>query len=143
MADLKKKKLGKGLGALLSGNSAAFQPAAAPAAVGPDAPAAAAAPAALADGSMLIATRFGDVNQIHRVAVPGGAGAVPVAHGDVSLGGERMSRQAVLVVVDLHLGVGPLVQLDHSPRLDEPTAIVLSVVTVALCLLFFKKKDLL
>lgn len=54
MADLKKKKLGKGLGALLSGNSAAFQPAAAPAAVGPDAPAAAAAPAALADGSMLV-----------------------------------------------------------------------------------------
>ncbi|WP_374534348.1 alpha/beta fold hydrolase [Phenylobacterium sp.] len=27
----------------------------------------------LSDGSMLIATRFGDVNQIHRVAAPGGA----------------------------------------------------------------------
>ena len=53
MADLKKKKLGRGLGALLSGNSPAFQ-SAAPAAQDGVAAQANAAPQALADGSMLV-----------------------------------------------------------------------------------------
>ncbi len=52
MAD-QKKKLGRGLGALLSGNSAAFQPAA-PTAQRSEAPQTSAEPQALADGSMLV-----------------------------------------------------------------------------------------
>ena len=53
MADMKKKKLGRGLGALLSGSSPAFQTAA-PAALGAAAAHANAGPQALADGSMLV-----------------------------------------------------------------------------------------
>ncbi len=53
MADLKKKKLGRGLGALLSGGNPAFQPAAATSQES-SAPQVNTAPAVLADGSMLV-----------------------------------------------------------------------------------------
>lgn len=42
------------------------------------------------------------------IAIGGGHRAVPVAHGDVSLGGKRMARQAVLVVIEVHLGIRPI-----------------------------------
>ena len=37
-----------------------------------------------------------------------GAGAVPIAHGDVALGGQRMARQIELMEIEFHLGVRPI-----------------------------------